>query len=457
MTIEYIIREQRGRLVLIFAGWSTDAAMFTGLNVPGYDIAVVSDYRDVSAFDTSGLSEYREIVVMAWSMGVWAADKTLPGQDLPITLTIAVNGTTTPVDDRCGIPVAIFNVTTESLTERSLVKFRRRVCGSAAAYAEFAVRFVSRPVADLADELRAIASSQSQAAPRLRWDRAVIGTADAIFPPANQLAAWPARTDITTIDSPHLPDFQAILDRFVIDKTLVSRRFSRGMATYDSEASIQHLIAGHLWDLWQKHLKSVRPAESLIEIGYGTGALTRLYTHRLRPADLRLWDIIDSQTGLPGRIETCDAEIAIGEIPPESVDTIASSSTIQWFNSTPAFLSRAASALRPGGLLAVSTFGPHTCRELVAAGATPVPYPSTGVLRASVPESMEILELHEGILTRIMNSALDVMRHLQATGVNARHDKVSLVSLLRHYPLRTDGRAPLTYNPIYLLLQKKNG
>ena len=51
MQIEYIVREDNTRLLLIFAGWSTDASAFGGLVCPGYDVAVLSGYTDLSVPD----------------------------------------------------------------------------------------------------------------------------------------------------------------------------------------------------------------------------------------------------------------------------------------------------------------------------------------------------------------------------------------------------------------------
>ena len=58
MQIEYIVREDNTRLLLIFAGWSTDASAFGGLVCPGYDVAVLSGYTDLSVPDDfSGYSD----------------------------------------------------------------------------------------------------------------------------------------------------------------------------------------------------------------------------------------------------------------------------------------------------------------------------------------------------------------------------------------------------------------
>lgn len=103
----------------------------------------------------------------------------------------------------------------------------------------------------------------------MRWDKAVISTRDAIFPAANLREAWNGRSEVIETDAPHLPDFQWIIDRWIIDKGLVTERFSRSIHSYDSEASVQNRVADHLWSLWQKYLGGSSTG-TLIEIGYGT-------------------------------------------------------------------------------------------------------------------------------------------------------------------------------------------
>lgn len=442
MNLEYITQESNRHLLLIFAGWSTDASAFAGLKAAGYDIAVLSDYNSLQMPD---VGVYDEVVVMAWSLGVWAASVVLPDSSLPVTLAVAVNGTPWPVSDSRGIPESVFRATAESLTELSFRKFRRRMGG-------VSLPRGPRSIESLVSELRAIDESL-RPVDRFVWDRAVVSDNDAIFPPAGQLAAWKGtRTAVTPVSGMHTPEsWQSLVDAFVIDKTLVRQRFSRGITTYSDEASVQRRIASHLWELWQKH--GTRPG-LVLEVGFGDGTLTRLYAEKYKSARLMLWDMID--VSWPGAdVRVCDGETEITCLDPESVDVIASASTIQWFNSPARFIDRASAALRPGGMLVLSTFGPETFRQLTAAGVVPLPYLSVEQWRASVPESMEILELHDGIVTRVFATPVDVIRHLRATGVNARRANVSLAGVLRDYPLAADGRASLTYQPIYMILRKK--
>ena len=60
------------RLIIIFAGWAMDARPFRHLKRPGYDIAVVWDYRSM-CIDWSFCKPYTEICVVAWSLGVYAS------------------------------------------------------------------------------------------------------------------------------------------------------------------------------------------------------------------------------------------------------------------------------------------------------------------------------------------------------------------------------------------------
>ncbi len=443
MNLTYINKESRPRLLLIFAGWSTDPSAFADLKVDAYDVAVAWDY---TTLDFPAVSGYEEVVVLAWSLGVWAASEVLPGSGLPVTLAIAVNGTPSPVSDTTGIPSAIFRATAANLTEPALAKFRRRMGAPSLPRG-------NRSIESLAAELMAV-DAVGAARHGFEWDRAVVSSGDAIFPPANQRAAWAGtRTAILEISGPHTPEsWQRIVDSFVIDKGLVRKRFTRGMATYADEASVQQRVAAHLLELWRKHSRD--SGGRVLEIGYGDGSFTRMFAPVIKPAELLLWDLVEMpMEGVVTR--GCDAEVCITSVAPGSFDAIVSASTIQWFNSPARFIRNAASALRSGGLLVLSTFGPATFGELTQAGVVPLPYLSVETLRASVPESMELLECHDGIITKVFPTPADVLHHLRDTGVNARPVTSSVRRILCDYPLRPDGRAALTYNPVYLILQKK--
>lgn len=186
----YLIHEHHPRLLLFFAGWGADETPFQIYRPEKSDFMVCYDYRTLD-FDKSGLDEYQEIHLIGWSMGVWAASQVVPQLSLPITSSIALNGTPYPIDEQMGITPAVFRGTLDGLTGASLHKFLRRMCANGAAFKAFLQITPRRPLEELHDELAEIEKMYQSLLPAtFHWQRAVVGNNDRIIPPANQLQAW---------------------------------------------------------------------------------------------------------------------------------------------------------------------------------------------------------------------------------------------------------------------------
>lgn len=167
------------------------------------DVAICYDYRSLD-FDYSLVEGYDNIQVVAWSMGVWAAAFVLRDNPFPVTESIAINGTLYPVDDEKGIARRIFQGTLESLSEQSLLKFHRRMCGSAEALQRFLAHAPQRALEELREELRLIGErAEKPLRSAFVWDKAYIGRQDKIFLPVNQERAWEG-TPIYWVEGEHL-------------------------------------------------------------------------------------------------------------------------------------------------------------------------------------------------------------------------------------------------------------
>lgn len=463
MKQKFVIHEGNDRLMLIFAGWGMDDAPLRHVRRPGYDTLVVWDYRDLSA-DWKAVASYKEIALIAWSMGVYAASMTIHAIDHLISAKIAVNGTLTPVDNLTGIPEAVFEGTAANLNERNLQKFFRRMCGDRDTHLRFMQAPPSRPVGELVEELRAIYPEPWFSNPKVGgWSKAVIGRNDAIFPACNQQRAW-AGTPTVVLDRPHYIDIQEIADAYIIDKQQAAACFNRGMATYDENATVQHAVVADLMaDLSRLKPERRTPSQGMtvLEAGSGSGILSRRLAARYPDAFLHLWDTLPcAPEGVRhASFVSCDAELQLSRTPGERYDIIASASTIQWFNSPRRFISECLRTLRPGGLLLLTAFTRGNMHELSAAGAPTLPMPDEAQWLDMIPAGFEMLSMETADYDKSFETPVEVLRHLHATGVNGlgrSGQGATGPAIVRRYPRMLDGRYHLTYRTIRFILKKKD-
>lgn len=432
-----------------------DAAPFAGLSRNGYDIAVVWDYTCETA-DATPLRRYSEVVVVAWSLGVMSAARTLPGMSLPVTLAIAVNGTLAPADDELGIPVAVFDGTLAGLCDVTLRKFRRRMCGSAVAYSRFEQTVPQRTLESLRAELAALRfrASEGGSADNIRWNLALIGDSDMIFPAVNQLRAWSDVKTAVMERTPHLPDFSDIIDRYIVDKCLVADRFGTSRGSYDGSAVVQREVAARLMDKWMQ-ATARRSYSHAVEVGAGTGMFTRMYVQSIAVDSLELWDIAPvAVDGVVCRCVTADAETYINTLDSASVDLIVTSSTLQWFNSPAMFVRNAARAMRRGGIFALSFFGPGTLDGLRRFNGLSLNYASAAEMADAARESFDILHMSEDEIAEQYDTVAGALQHLRAAGVNGVRRVPLPVGDMRRL-LDDDSLRRLVYRPVYMILQRK--
>lgn len=181
-----------------------DEFPFLQYTPPESDFMICYDYRTLD-FDASLITPYAAIDVVAWSMGVWAASQVLQGLSLPLRKSVAINGTAFPIDERRGIPPAIFQGTLEGLNPTTLLKFQRRMCLDGTSFARFKETAPRRRVEELKEELDAIGRQYRLLPPAgFHWQQAFIGQNDRIFTPAHQQEAWQeSGALITTGDEAH--------------------------------------------------------------------------------------------------------------------------------------------------------------------------------------------------------------------------------------------------------------
>ena len=426
---------------------------------------VVYDYNDFY-IDINLITGYSNYYIFAWSFGVYAASAFVSeNSNLPIGLSMAINGTPFPVDDEKGIPENIFLGTLNNLTERSLFKFYRRMCRNGAQYEEFMKNVPERDISSLRSELEHMFNhSRSFTYPDVVWDKVVIGANDLIFPSVNQRRAWvmSGTSHIIETDESHLPDnIGSIINDNTINKRLLKRRFSRQLSEYDMKAVFQQHISETLHEKWMQ--TDYRKNSTVLEIGCGTGFLTRLYTEKLTPGQLLLNDLCNIPEELPGNLPAeyrfiqGDAEII--DVNGEKFDYIVSSSVVQWFENIKEFFRKTYNMLNDGGVMVISSFGRENMNEVSNITGVTLSYYNADTYCRMLENDFEVLHISEEYEYAYFETPLDVLKHLKSTGVNSitasgKWTKSRINEFIERYP-KTDKGYRLTYNPIYIIARKK--
>lgn len=249
------------------------------------------------------------------------------------------------------------------------------------------------------------------------------------------------------------------------DKRRVANSFARHYSSYERAATVQQDMAARL-DAALSAAVPARAVKRALEIGIGTGFLTRLLAARYPQAEWWFNDLtpaafdwipagLQQSTPMAGDAETLPY--------PPSLDLLASSSALQWFDNLPAFFPKARSVLNQGGTLAIATFGCRHFNELAALHGKALPYPSLSQLaEMAATAGFRILLTDEWHCQLHFPTARDLLEHLRHTGVNgAVEGHIRTPSQLRAFEASyrlsfslPDASLPLTYHPILLLARK---
>ncbi|HET6806453.1 MAG TPA: malonyl-ACP O-methyltransferase BioC [Frateuria sp.] len=163
------------------------------------------------------------------------------------------------------------------------------------------------------------------------------------------------------------------MSAFHLDRARVRRNFSRAAATYERHDVLQREVQVDLLGRLDFYLQA---PERVVDVGAGTGRGTALLKKRYPKAQVIAVDLAvpmlraarAHQGLLRPFLRVCGEATAL-PLPDRSVDVLHSNLCFQWIDDLPALFGECVRVLRPGGLLAFSSFGPDTLKELRAAWA----------------------------------------------------------------------------------------
>ena len=211
-------------------------------------------------------------------------------------------------------------------------------------------------------------------------------------------------------------------------KQHIARNFNKAAQSYEANSPAQKQAATHLAKMIAREMTLQSP--SILELGCGTGHLTRALFESFETADWLISDIAPQMVsmcmermpkGANLKYTVMDAEDLNR---PERFALICSNRTAEGFTDGPGAFQKLISLLKPGGLLALSTLGPNTfklCPYIFRASACePVMphYPSKTDLRSAFPDS-GTLKIETKIFSAKYASAYDFARALKDMGAHA--------------------------------------
>ncbi|MBN1928064.1 MAG: malonyl-ACP O-methyltransferase BioC [Chlorobiaceae bacterium] len=257
----------------------------------------------------------------------------------------------------------------------------------------------------------------------------------------------------------------------LVDKQLVGHRFRRALPSYSRNAGVQRYMAGRLLGMIERAGGLPERIGRAMEFGCGAAMLTSRLFERYPVEEFFANDLVaesrqfveqavagrqpGSLAFLPGDIEQLDPL-------PGGLDLVLSNATVQWLHDPARLFERLAQAVRPGGVVAFSTFGTENMREIAALGETPLGYRSIGEIAAFAGTAFEPVEIEHELRRQEFDSPEAVLRHIRATGVNGVARRAWTRSQLREFLQRYRASFPsdrgvwLTWHPVWCCFRRRH-
>lgn len=208
----------------------------------------------------------------------------------------------------------------------------------------------------------------------------------------------------------------ATSSNFSARKQTIARHFANAN-DYDQHANIQQQVCHYL-------LASITHAQqdSVLEIGAGTGQMTRLLAAHIRSQQWLINELCAEQTA-PLQSILPSAHIVIGDAETmqlqEGHSLIVSANAVQWFDNPLIFLAQSTLRLQAKGQLVFNTFTPNNFLQIKILIGQGLHYPEVDEWRlALIDAGFENIELSVQRFDLPFASPYAVLKHMKLTGVS---------------------------------------
>jgi malonyl-CoA O-methyltransferase len=191
----------------------------------------------------------------------------------------------------------------------------------------------------------------------------------------------------------------------MFDTKQVGQDFSNAASAYDTYAALQQQV---LTELINKALPKIPQGAFVLDAGCGTGRLGQ----QLKQYPIAQLDVAYAMCAKAAGPDAPAINGSVDALPftDNTFDVVFSSLVLQWVPDWKKAMEEMQRVLKPGGLLAISTFGPHTLKELKESFAAVDKYShvSSFIPREAFAETQTITEYYPDVLA--------LMRHLKIIG-----------------------------------------
>lgn len=239
----------------------------------------------------------------------------------------------------------------------------------------------------------------------------------------------------------------------MVNKQLVKERFQKKINTYEKNAIVQKQMA----DFLINNLKAKQSEfERIFEIGCGSGLLTKRIQSELSFKEIFLNDLINCTTDenfIQGDCETIDF--------PQNLDLIISNAAFQWVEELPALFCKVSSSLNKEGIFAFSTFGKQNFSQIKDITGNSLKYFDKSEVEEMLKDKFKLIYSEEIIQNLGFKTVLDILKHLQKSGVNAlsknQWTKKDLKDFENKYSKYKNDNEEflLTYHPMFFIATVK--
>jgi len=300
------------------------------------------------------------------------------------------------------------------------------------------------------------------------------------------------------------------------NKELIKKKFSKSLATYEKNAIVQIYMADLLLqelvhfldcrvgqspprnDIKNKNSKSHVIArhhalhdveaiqekkyyfDKILEIGCGAGLLTKQILKDFNFSEFFVNDMSEDSLnyvksfqiftphpasshllpqGAKGQLKLRCGDCENIKLPTD-LDLVISNATFQWVEDFPSLLNKIHSSLKSQGILAFTTFGEQNFHQIKTITGKSLNYYNQKKIENMLSKSFKIIYSNSEIINVEFDSAYEILKHLKLCGVNAleqtKWTKKDLNDFEGKYNnfITSNGKLPLTYQPMYFIAQK---